>query len=140
MLDGYIRNRLIGSVSSHEEIYPPADLSEEQLEDLLDRLTELMPLDSIIVDLWNWDVHFEDYLDNDWFFEAAFGGIETLNGCAEELADSFLEKVDEFDMDYDQYPEYDIFQSKVREESRKFIAGWRNNVLSRYGPLSNGPS
>ena len=128
---GYIRTRL--TASEQREIYPPSGLSEEQLEELKDQLHECMPKNSIIVDLWDWDVHFEEYLSDDWYFEAAFGETDTLDVCAEELGDFFLEKVEEYGLDYDQYPDYNGFESWISEKSIEFIRSWRENVIRLFG-------
>jgi hypothetical protein len=88
-------------------------------------------LDSIITDLWDWDIHFEGLLQADWYSEAAFGSPDSVDGCGKELADLFLEQVDEWDMDYNQHEDADIFRNMIEEEARKFIRSWRENTFKR---------
>ena len=85
------------------EMELPSMLEDDELDDLKRRLGEFMPLDSIIIDLWDWDIHFESELCDDWFLSAAFGHPGALDSCSIDLADFFLEKVDEYGMDYDQH-------------------------------------
>jgi hypothetical protein len=136
------RNKLLGylmlaEVSTDpdalETPYPPTKLSEEALGELRDRLNECMPLDSMITDLWDRDIHFEEYLGDDWYFEAVFGAASSIVQCAEELAEFFVEKCDEWGIDYDQSPDDDPeFEGLVRQEAQDFIRGWRNNVFARH--------
>lgn len=92
-----------------------------------------MPRDSLIVDLWDWDIHFERELSLDWCLEAAFGGQDSVPSCAEDLADFFLEKVTEYGMDYDQQADTIAFESFVRNESLNFILVWRMALIATYG-------
>lgn len=145
------RNKLLGyfllaKLSSETDIldtpYPPAKLSDEQLDELKDRINECMPLDSMIVDLWDWDIHFEDYLSDDWYFEAVFGAVSTVDSCAEQLAEFFVEKCNEYNIDYGQAPDDPEFENLVREEAANFIRGWRNSVFARYaqpGAIKDAP-
>jgi len=112
---------------------PVTELSEDELDQLKIRLNEFMPPESMIKDLWDWDLHFEDYLSDDWYFEAVFGGASSSRYCAEILAEFFLEKVDEFSMDYDQqaYTSYDDFKNMALEEALKFVNSWRQNIFDR---------
>jgi hypothetical protein len=114
-----------------ETPYPPATLTEEQLLELKDKLNEFMPVYSMIIDLWDWDVHFEDYLSEDWYFEAVFGDDKSIDYCAENLAEFFLEQVVKFDLDYDQFGNEDFFEELVLEESKKFIVEWRENIFEK---------
>jgi hypothetical protein len=109
------RNKLLGyfmlaELSSDPDIletpYPPATLSEEMLDELKDRLRECMPLDSMITDLWDWDIHFEEDLCDDWYFEAVFGA------------------------DYDRSSDDPEFEDLIHVEAVNFILGWRKRVLA----------
>jgi len=60
--------------------YPPAERSEEQLPMLKDRLNECIPLEFMITDLWDWDIHFEKDLGDDWYAEAYNGFHDRLAG------------------------------------------------------------
>ena len=75
---------------------PRALLDDDEMADLKERLRAYMPLDSMIVTLWDWDVQFEDELSDNWFLRAALGDDDTTEECAEELADFFLAMVDQY--------------------------------------------
>lgn len=105
-------------------------LEDDKLDDFKRRLGEFMPLNSIIIDLWDWDIQFQWELGDDWFLSAAFGDPGTLGSCATDLADFFLEKVDEYDMDYDQYDDREGFADLIKKESMKFIENWRQNIAA----------
>lgn len=111
---------------------PAAELSEQKLAELKDRINECMPLDSMITDLWDWDIHFEEYLSDDWYFAAVFGSPSSLGSCAEQLAEFFVEKCNGHDMDYDQTPDDPEFGSRIREQAANFVLGWRRNVFARH--------
>ncbi len=112
--------------------YPPSALSEEQLEELKDQLRACMPVKSMIIDLWDWDVHFEECLSDDWYFGAVFGDEASVCSSAEELAEFFLEKCDEYGMDYNQTDDYPEFEDLIRREAKGFIKNWRQAVVARY--------
>lgn len=105
-------------------------LEDDKLDDFKRRLGEFMPLNSIIIDLWDWDIQFQWELGDDWFLAAAFGDPGTLDSCATDLADFFLEKVDEYGMDYDQYDDREGFADLIKKESMKFIENWRQNIAA----------
>jgi hypothetical protein len=110
---------------------PPAELSDEDLDRLKDRLSGCMPRRSMIIDLWDWDIRFEELLEDDWYFEAAFGTPDTVDECATELADLFLEQVDKWGIDYNQYEDPDGFEEMVSEEARKFVRSWREDIFKK---------
>ena len=132
-IDCYIKNRLIGFGPEHNGICPSEGLSENQLEQLKDQLTQLIPTNSMILDLHVWDIHFDEYLDDDWFFEAALGKPETAEWCSEQIKEFSLEQVNEFDLDYDQHEDPEMFESLVRAEALEFIKGWRENIAKGFG-------
>lgn len=105
-------------------------LEDDELDDLKRRLGKFMPLDSIIIDLWDWDIHFESELYDDWFLSAAFGPPGALDSCSTDLADFFLEKVDEYGLDYDRHRGREGFADLIREESMKFVENWRRNIAT----------
>lgn len=118
---------------------PQDTLPEEALEELKYQLNRCMPLDSMIIDLWDWDIHFESDLEDDWYFDAVFGATSGVEHCATTLAEFFSEKCNEYGMDYDQSPDEDPqFEAMVLEESRSFIVGWRKAVVQRYAKASLG--
>ncbi len=113
--------------------WPPSVLSDDALSALKDRLSLCMPV-NIISDLRDWDIQIEDELSEDWYFNAVFGDKDSMDDCAEELAEFFFEKCNEYDMDYDQFNEPEWFEHLVRESASDFIFFWRNEVLLKYGP------
>lgn len=133
LLAFYILSRRFNRRFVLETPYPPSELSDIELADLKKSLNGCMPLDSKMVDLWDWDIHFEDALEDDWYFEAVFGEAESAQICAEELAIFFLGKVDEYGIDYNQ----DAFDSNdfevfIHDEALKFVTSWRQSVFERY--------
>lgn len=135
------RNKLVGyfllsNVSTESDVlntpYPPTELSEERLEEMKGRINKCMPLDSMVTDLWDWDIHFEECLSDDWYFEAVFGPASSVALCSEQLAEFFVQKCDEYGIDYDQSADDPSFENLVREQTANFICGWRNNVFSSY--------
>jgi hypothetical protein len=112
--------------------YPPSELSDEELYNLKEDLDKCMPRESMMIDLWDWDIHFERELSDDWYFETVFGDLDSAQDCADELADLFLEKVDEYEMDYDQHADPDAFESLVHDEAVKFVTAWRQAIFDRY--------
>lgn len=112
--------------------YPPANLSDDELADMKTKLNACMPKDSMMIDLWGWDIHFEDDLGEDWYFEVVFGDAGTCDNCAEQLAEYFLGKVEDHALDYDQHADRETFEALVRKESQDFITAWRNTVFDRY--------
>jgi len=128
-LTGYcILEQLFPKHATVETPYPPAELSEQEIKVLRERIDEAMPKFSMMVDLWDWDIHFEKDLSDDWYYEAVFGRQSSVNVLAEELAEYFLEQVDEFAMDYDQDNDPEIFHDLVMTEARQFIVNWRKNI------------
>jgi hypothetical protein len=115
--------------------YPTADLSESDLEDLKARLNSAMPCDSMILDLHDWDVPFQDDLGDDWYFEAAFGGKDSESQCAEELAELFTRKADEYGMEYEVPIDSEDFQELVQDSARTFIEAWRQRIKERFADL-----
>lgn len=112
--------------------YESENLSDEETAALQECLNACMPLDSMIVDLWGWGLHFEDDLDFDWYFEAAFGGMDSAHGCAEALADYFLEKIEEYSMDYNQYEDSEEFDRLIFDEAYSFVVQWRKRIIDEY--------
>lgn len=98
------------------------------------RFVECMPLNTIVTDLWDSDIRFE---------EESFGDIEEATFCDEELFESFAEQLavdferwcDEYDLDYNQneFDRPEDFSAFVKEECLKFMKGWRSNVRAEFG-------
>lgn len=116
-----------------ETPYPPSTLSDEELDELKRRLNECMPSNSMIMDLWDWDIHFEEELGCDWYFEVAFGSLKSnLACCVDELASFFMEKVIEYDLDYNQDNDSAEFNEMVRKEAHDFIIAWRGKIIDKF--------
>jgi len=125
----FILNKFFSEHFIIEVPYPPTELSEKELETIKDKFNALIPLDSFIVDLWDWDLHFENELSNDWYFEAVFGRKSNIHVAAEELANYFMEKSKEHSIDYNQ-SQYspEEYYAHVLNESLQFIINWRKNI------------
>jgi hypothetical protein len=116
-----------------ETPYPPAILSDEDLQILKERLNQWMPFDSMIVDLWDWDIHFEEQLGEDWYFETVFGPSSSIESCADTLAEFFLECIDEYNMDYAQNNWTDAdFEKWIKEQCSIFIKTWRQKIINEF--------
>jgi hypothetical protein len=119
--------------------YPPGELSDDDLTDFQRRLVKCMPLDSLIIQLWDWDVQFQDLLGEDWFFSAAFGGPETADECASELEELFLAKAAEFGIDLGVIG-MDEEQELAGNAAMDFVLGWRARLRTRFTlGSSSGP-
>jgi hypothetical protein len=113
--------------------YPTTVLSDDELDELKTRLRDCMPRGGMILDLWDYDVHFEELLEDDWYFAAVFGDSSGVDDCVEQLAEFFMEKCNEYDMDYNQHGEEEWFKSHVLEQATEFVLGWRRRVVEKYG-------
>lgn len=106
------------------ESAPPTDIRQ--------RLIGLIPLDTIVTDLWGLDIHFEEISFDD-ITEVAFGTDEEIAKNAEYLAEDFLGWIDEYDMDYAQEDwEPGELEEWVFEECLKFMRAWRQNVKKEF--------
>lgn len=103
--------------------------NDQDDEELRERLVALMPRDSIVMDLWNWDIHFEE-LSFDDLTEVAFADGDELAHYAGVLADDFLRWIDEHGMDYNEqdWPSHEEFAAWIRDECLDFMTKWRANV------------
>lgn len=132
--DVLIGHYLISEVLGYcglETPYPPQAMSDAVCELFWDEIRASIPLDTMITDLWNWDVHFESHLDDDWFYQAIFGPPEVIAACARDVADFFIEQCYELDLDYGTSPDDPDFEEMILEESEKLIRGWRQNLRRR---------
>lgn len=109
-----------------------SELSDEEFEELRTRLNGCMPLGSMILDLWDEDVRFEESLPSTWYLEAAFGTADSLADCAESLERFFISQVERLGLDYNQQGEEDLFLDLIRDEARQFVKNWRKNIYSLY--------
>ncbi len=116
-----------------ENPYPPPELSDDAMVDLLDNLNDCMPGNGIIADLKDWDIQLYDGMADDWYFLAVFGDESNIDGCAEQLAEFFLEKCNELDLDYDQHEDEEWFKGYVLEQAKEFLIGWRRKVIRKFG-------
>lgn len=116
------------------------ELSDEEFEELKNHLNGCMPLGSMMLDLWDDNVRFEDDLTSDWYIKAAFGTEETLSECAEQLERFFLTQVERLALDYNQQGEEDLFHDLIRDEARQFVKNWRKNIYSLFTKTASGSS
>lgn len=108
-------------------------VTEDDGEKLRERLVALMPRESMVMDLWDWDIHFEETSFDD-ITEAAFADDEELAQYADGLANDFQRWIDEYDMDYDQQNgEEDEFSEWIGEKCLEFMRKWRANVRKEFG-------
>ena len=106
---------------------------EEVDSELRERLLDLMPRDSMLLDLWNWDIHFEDESFDD-ISNVAFSNNDELAEYANILAEDFLRWIDEYEMDYNQqgWQSPDEFTDWIRQQSLDFLIKWRANVKKEF--------
>lgn len=104
------------------------ELAENEIEDLQMDLNNCMPLNNMMMDLWDWDIRFEYELGDEWYFNAAFGYSTSKEDCAEELANIFFDSVDRYGLDYDQSNDFELFFNSVKSEANSFISDWRKNI------------
>lgn len=110
-------------------------LSGEDPEEAKERrLIECMPLDTIVTDLWDADIRFEEESFGD-IEDAAFCDEEALEPIAEQLAEDFERWVVEYELDYNRngFDSPEDFSAFVKEECLKFMKGWRSNVREEFG-------
>ena len=113
--------------------YPPSVLSKDELEVLKERLSRCMPVDGMIAELRDWDVHLDDELSDDWYFSTVFGDVSGIDSCTEQLVEFFMEQCARLELDYGQSPNDEEFDAHVLDNARNFVLAWRRNVISRYG-------
>jgi hypothetical protein len=98
-----------------------------------DALRQLMPLDTIVTDMWDYDIHFEDSTFEDTYFDIALGSDEFAHSQAELLKEDILGWMQEFGMDYaqDQWTEEESEQW-VLNQCKDFILKWRTNIVRKF--------
>jgi hypothetical protein len=109
------------------------ELDDDAVCELKQSLTELMPLDTMVTDMWDWEIHFENITFEDSFFDIAFGTEPVAmeeSGC---LPQDILGWIDQFDMDYSYMElEQDQFEKWVEDECVRFISKWRSNIVEQF--------
>ena len=132
----YIFQKLCPGKFLIEDPWPHDELSDEQVEEVKDTLRELMPLDTMVTDMWDWDLHFEDSTFEDCYFDVALGPEDSALAEAENLKEDILKWIDDYGMDYDQQSnseeEGKEFEDWVLGQSREFITKWRNNIADKF--------
>lgn len=118
--------------------YLRGESSDENEDDedaeMRERLIDLMPRDSMIMDLWDWDIHFEESSFDD-IEDAAFADDDELIQNAESLAIDFLQWIDEYGIDYDQqgWSSPEDFSEWIGQQCLDFMKKWRANVEGEFG-------
>lgn len=115
------------TIDTDSELSPETD--DEAMKE---KLIELMPLNHMVMDLWDWDIHFEEITFDD-LVEVVTGSEDYAIEQAKLLAEDFLRWIDEYGMDYDQenWPE-GKFEDWIKEECIAFIKDWRLKVGNEY--------
>jgi hypothetical protein len=110
------------------------ELDEDGVEALKDELIKLMPLDTIVTDMWDWDLHFEDTTFEDSIFEVALGPEENVFKYVEYLQEDLLRWIDEYGMVYaqDQFSDKE-FEQLIYDQCVEFIQKWRSNIVKKFG-------
>jgi hypothetical protein len=134
LLGIYLMEKSGARDASITQPYPSACLEEDELETLIDDLERSMPYDNMIADLRDWDLRLYDLLADDWFFGAAFGPESLVDSYASDLAEVFMEQVEQLGLEYDQQSDPDSFDALVDEEALKFISAWRTRIYSAHHP------
>jgi hypothetical protein len=123
-----------GEIWAHPSIDNQRAGSEDEGEKLIERLVALMPCDTMVTDLWNWDIRFEDSSFDD-IVEAAFADEGDLAWYADALAEDFQRWIDEYGMDYNQqsWGSDEEFSDWIGEQCLEFMRKWRANVRKEFG-------
>ena len=116
------------------DFLPHDELTDDEVEAGKDALRQLMPLDTIVTDMWDYDIHFEDSTFEDTYFDIALGSDEFAYSQAEHLKEDILGWIQEFGMDYaqDQWTEKE-FGQWVLGQCKDFILKWRSSIAKRFG-------
>jgi len=112
--------------------WPYEILNDEELEEFKDNLIGLMPLDTIVTDLWDWDIRFEKLTFEDRIFGIALGPDSEVEEGASALTQDMLAWIDEYGMDYAQNEyENDEFEKWIYELILNFLNKWRENIFDK---------
>ncbi len=104
---------------------------EEEDDELRETLIELMPRGSMVMDLWDWDIHFEETFDD--ITEVAFSEGDELAQHADALADNFIGWIDEYGMDYNQEDSTpEEFSESIKKQCLDFMTKWRAAVRKEF--------
>ena len=117
-----------------QEPWPYDELDEDEVYALRDVLREFMPLDTMVTDMWDWDIHFEDRAFEDTYFDISLGPEEFAIEQAEFLKEDLLAWIDEYGIDYaqEQGDKQEEFENWVYDNCVKFIKGWRLNIVKSF--------
>ena len=113
--------------------WPYDELSDEEVEARKDALRQLMPLDTIVTDMRDYDIRFEDSTFEDTYLDVALGPDEVAYAQAEDLKEDILGWIQEFGMGYaqDQWTEEE-FGQWVLNQCKDFILKWRSSIVKRF--------
>ncbi len=116
-----------------DDPWPYDELDDDGIEAVKDVLRELMPLDTLVSDLWDWDIHCEETTFEDTFFDVALGPEEYALKQADGLKEDILWSIDEFSLDFaeEQFNDGE-FELWVHEQCREFIQKWRHDIFKRF--------
>lgn len=115
------------------EPWPADELSDEEMEKAKDTLRQLMPLDTMVTNMWDWGIRFEDFTFEDCFFDVAIASEDFAMAQAEYLKEDIIRWIDEYDMDYaEEQFEAEGFEKWILDQCKAFILKWRNNIKDKY--------
>lgn len=116
-----------------ENPHPLEELNSEEIWELKSKLNDLMPKESVILSLWDYDLHFEDTTFEDTYFDVTLGPEYLALAQSVTLQEDFLNWNIEYNMGYDQADwEEGEFDKWVLEECKNFIKKWRLNIYNKF--------
>lgn len=112
---------------------PIFDQHEDLVYEIKNKVSSTIPLQSIIFDLWDQDIHFEEELGSNWYFDAAFGSNACLDWCVTELASFVIDNQSRYGIPLIDMDDPDFNGEEfIAEESRSFVVDWRGNLRKKY--------
>jgi hypothetical protein len=120
--DDYSNCNISRFLTRPEDVDTNSDVASNETDDAMrTSLLRLMPRDTMVTDLWCWDIRTEDESFSDLAEIAFLDGDELLQHAA-FLADDFLRWIDDFAMDYNQNEwEPAEFEEYVKEQCTDFM-------------------
>lgn len=113
------------------EVYKDGGTADDALKQ---RLFDLMPLNTKLTDLLDWDIDIVDELFDD-IERAAFCAEDEIKNYADTLLEGFERYIDEYDIDYNQtgWDTPEAFSAWLKEDCLNFMTRWRANVRKEFG-------
>lgn len=130
MLGTYFVAQACGQYPQIPLPWPNSESDDDAVLDLVSKMQDLMPSDTLIADLPDWGIHLYDLMEANWFFGAAFGPESDVEDFADQLAAVFMEQVEKLDLDYDQFSDPEGFRDLVDEHALQFVRDWRERLFA----------